>query len=186
MFASTVQHCWKPGFALTMVTCLVATSQSLAHEGPPFPILMDRPLADYMVSVWADPDIGEARFFIVFESPGGGPASKKPSGVSMWIEPLSGRLVREDVKVEQQSLRNQLQFIARPCFDQQDEWKVGFRVADRNGMSQELTTTVKSTPPGYGPWDMAIYLFPFLVIAGFWASAIVRLRKHTEAKNTQR
>jgi hypothetical protein len=37
-----------------------------------------------------------------------------------------------------------------------------------------LTTQVISTPPGYGYWDFAIYLFPFLLLGGFWAVAMRR------------
>ena len=178
MFGSSIRLSWASRVVMIVIS-LVGMSECSAHEGPPFPILMDRRLADYMVSVWADPDIGEARFFIVLESPDGGPPNKEPLCVSMWIEPLSGRLAREDVTVERQSLRNQLQFEARPYFDQQDEWNIGFRLTNRNGTSRELATRVTSTPPGYGPWDIAIYLFPFLVVAGFWASAIMRRREFT-------
>ena len=162
---------------LTVVVALAAITELSAHEGPPFPILMDQRLADYQVSVWADPDIGEAQFFIILEAPEGGEPREAPRGVSMWLEPVSGRLERVTVQATRQNIRNQMQFEARPHFDQQDEWNVGFQLTDQNRTSRELTTTIVSTPPGYGPWDLAIYLFPFLLLAGFWALAMMRLTR---------
>lgn len=148
----------------------------MAHEGPPFPILVDEPLADYVVSVWADPDIGEARFFIIVETAEGDPPEGPPS-VTMWTEPESGRLARETWKGTRQSLKNKIQFQATPYFDQRDFWSVGFQISPPGDQPHELTARIESTPPGLGPWDFAIYLFPFLLFGGMWAVAILRRRK---------
>jgi hypothetical protein len=159
-------------------------SMSAAHEGPPFPILMDKPLAGYVASVWADPDIGDARFFIIIESAQGGMPTETPQ-VSMWTEPVSGRLDRATYETTKSTLRNQLQFEATPHFDQRDMWTVGIRVSDVNGESHELTTEVESTPPGYGLWDLAIYLFPFFLLGGMWVIAMIRRRRAWELQVEQ-
>ena len=145
----------------------------LAHEGPPFPILMDKPAGEYVISVWADPDIGDAQFYIIVESPQGGPPAEVPE-VSMWTEPVSGRLQRVSYETKRQSVRNQVEFEARPYFDQRDQWTVGFQITPPGGTLHELTTEVESTPPGYGLVDFAIYLFPFALLGGFWVLAMVR------------
>lgn len=147
-----------------------------AHEGPPFPILMDKPVANHLVSVWADPDIGEARFFIIVESALGGPPTEVPN-VTMWFESVSGRTERVDCQTKQQTLRNQLQFTANPYFDQRDMWNVGFRLTSAEGDSEEVTTQIESTPPGFGLWDLAIYLFPFFLFGGMWVLAMARRRR---------
>jgi len=162
-----------PIFVIGVSMALAECPRVSAHEGPPFPILMDKPLGGYLVSVWADPDIGEATFFIVVESPLGGPPAEAPS-VSMWIEPFSGRLDRVSCETKQEALRGRLQFVAKPYFDQRDQWTVGFRLTSAHGDSEELTTQVVSTPPGFGLWDFAIYLFPFLLLSGMWVLAIIR------------
>ena len=158
---------------------------AFAHQGPPFPILMDSPAAGAVVSVWADPDIGEARFFIVVESPAGGPPRTTPR-VSMWIEPVSGRLDRTNCLAKLQTIRNQVQFEANPYFDQRDVWNVGFRLTTSGGQIEELTTQVESTPPGFGPWDLAVYLFPFVFLGGMWLIAMARRRnmKWTQPETT--
>lgn len=156
-----------------LVVLLATASDVSAHEGPPFPILMDQPTEGYVVSVWADPDIGEALFYVIVESPEGGPPAKAPT-VSMWAEPVNGRLGRVTCDMKRQKLRNQLQFEARPYFDQRDMWTVGFTVVAPGGGTGELTTEVESTPPGYGPWDLVVYLFPFVLLGGLWAVAMIR------------
>jgi len=147
-----------------------------AHEGPPFPILMDKPAGPYVVSVWADPDIGEAQFYVVVETPDGGPPARAPK-VSMWTQPAGGRLGRVDYPMQRRALRNQVQFEAEPYFDRQDFWTVGFEVVDANRRRAELTAQVESTPPGYGLWDLAIYLFPFVLLGAMWAVAMARRRR---------
>ena len=159
---------------LGLVAAVMGASTAAAHEGPPFPILMDQRTQDYVVSVWADPDIGEAVFYVVVESPEGGSPVSPPKAVSLWAEPTSGRLQRMTYEATPQTLRNQLQFEARPHFDQRDMWTVGVCLVGPGGRREELTTEIESTPPGYGPWDLAIYLFPFLLLGGLWAAAMIR------------
>jgi hypothetical protein len=163
------------GVIVTALAAVGAPERACAHEGPPFPILMDKPLAEYVVSVWADPDIGEAKFFVVVESAEGGPPRQAPE-VSMWVEPVNQRRPRNSYPAKLRVLRNQMQFEAKPHFDQRDMWKVGFQLTAPGGTTHELTTEVESTPPGYGPWDLAIYLFPFVLLGGMWMAAMIRRR----------
>lgn len=167
----------RPGCGRTLMggvlIAFVVVSRATAHEGPPFPILMDRSTAHHVVSVWADPDIGEASFYIVVESRVGGPPRETPD-VSMWIQPVNGRLERMTYPAKRQSLRNRIQFQVKPYFDQRDMWNVGIRITGSDGLPEQLLAQVESTPPGTGPWDLAIYLFPFLLFGGLWAMAMAR------------
>ncbi len=162
---------------VVVAALLCADLPSLAaHEGPPFPILMDEPVAGHVVSVWADPDIGEAQFFVIVESPGGGPPPAAPR-VAMWFEPVSGRLERATEQATRQPLQNQMQFEVSPYFDQRDMWQIGFRLTGSDGAVGELTSEIESTPPGYGPLDLVIYLFPFVLLGGMWVFAVARRRR---------
>jgi hypothetical protein len=42
----------------------------------------------------------------------------------------------------------------------------------------ETVATVEATPPGYGRWDLLVYLLPFLAIGALWAVAMLRRIKH--------
>jgi hypothetical protein len=134
---------------------------------------MDQRVSNYTVSVWADPDIGDAVFYIVLETPADVHSEEAPN-VSMWIEPVSGRLSPVTYEATRQDLRHRVQFEAKPYFDQGDIWNVGIRIETVGGKAGELVTEVESTPPGYGPWDLAIYSFPFLMLGGMWIVAMVR------------
>lgn len=149
------------GISMAVADC----SPVSAHEGPPFPILMDKPLAGYLVSVWADPDIGEATFFVVVESPQGGLPAEAPS-VAMWFEPVSGRLDRVACETKQEALRNQLQFIAQPNFDQRDQWTVGFRLTSANGVSEELTSASRVDATWVRPVGLCHLPLSLLVVRG--------------------
>ena len=162
----------------------VGSPVASAHEGPPFPILMDQPVAGYSISVWADPDIGDALFYIVVESPQGKRPQSVPS-VVLWVEPVSGRLERVTYDARQMSLKSQLQFEVKPYFDVGDMWTVGIQVTAPGGGSGEITAEVESTPPGYGLWDFALYLFPFVLLGGLWVFAMIRRRRRAWAEHEQ-
>jgi hypothetical protein len=163
-----------------LAVILGSAEQLAAHQGPPFPIAMDQPLGNYIVSVWADPDVGEATFYIAIESPKGVVDLSVPS-VQMWVEPVSGRLKRVMYDAERQTLRNRTQFEVRPIFDDLDLWNIGFRIAGAGQVPQELTLQIESTPPGFGPWDLAIYLFPFVLFGGLWVMGMVRRYRQQHA-----
>jgi hypothetical protein len=127
-------------------------------------------------SVWTDPDIGEARFFLVLESPS---SSMVPEDVTatMRFGPTSQRVVMqscEGIKVAQVG-RTQIEF--RPHFDVRDMWVTEFVILRGKQEVGHLATTVESTPPGYGPWDLGVYMIPFVLLGGLWGAAILRRQK---------
>ncbi len=174
-----------PNTLVAMACWLICGSPVRAHEGPPFPILMDVPVASHAVSVWADPDIGEATFFIILESANGGPATEEPV-VSMWVEPVDGRLDRVAYDAHHQSVKSRSQFEAKPQLDQRDTWNVGFRLEFPGREPMELTAHVESTPPGFGPWGLLVYFAPFTLVGGLWVAAVMRMRRLRQEAMRQR
>ncbi|KAA5543151.1 hypothetical protein FYK55_12780 [Roseiconus nitratireducens] len=153
----------------------LSNSTSRAHEGPPFPVLMDQSLAGRTVSLWADPDIGEATFYVIVEGDDVKQEQSEPT-VSLWTEPVSGRLERVAYATQPHPQRNHLQYEAHPVFDKRDTWRVGVTLATDNGTTETITAEVESTPPGMGAWDLAIYLFPFALLGVAWIIAMARRR----------
>ena len=78
-------------FLRILLLLLILGPPASAHEGPPFPIIVDRKAGPYVASVWTDPDLGTGTFFVILEPPEGRnlPASTK---VSVGVQPVSGRL----------------------------------------------------------------------------------------------
>lgn len=155
--------------------CLLCTTVS-AHEGPPFPILMDVPADEYLVSVWTDPDIGVAKFFLILEPAKKGAEVRVPK-VSMWTQPINGRLARAAYEMKRNSSVDKVQFDCQPYFDRRDFWNLGFRIETPTGQTHEVLSTVESTPPGWGTWDLVIYSFPFWFLGAAWAIGMMRRRQ---------
>ena len=148
-----------------------------AHEGPPFPLFVDRKVDPYVVSVWTDPDVGEALFFVIVNTPELPPDLR----VQIGVQPVSGRLGETFYTAERQNLQGQVQYRAQVHFDAEELWRVRVQLQSARG-NAEFVENVEATPPGYGRWDLLIYLIPFLAVGALWAIAMVRkIRRRTGA-----
>lgn len=164
-------------YALLLVFLLPTTTR--AHEGPPYPLFLDRKVDPYVVSVWTDPDVGDALFFVILNAPAQLPADLR---VQIGVQPVSGRLPEAFYPAELENLQGQVQYRAQVKFDAEELWQVRVRLAGAQG-NVETLATVEATPPGYGRWDLLVYLMPFLAIAVLWAIAMLRrLRRRTGDK----
>jgi len=159
---------------VSLLGAILASSHlALAHVGPPFPILVDQPIPGHIVTVWADPDVGEAVFYIVLE-PEKSAAADAVSGVEVWVQPVTGRLPKAVYRATLESSRGPLRFVAKPEFDVAEPWTVGVDIRLANGTNYPFVTQVVATPPGLGPWDLLIYLFPFVLFGGLWVMVFLR------------
>ena len=155
--------------ALPLIIILLFAKTTSAHEGPPFPLFVDQKVDRYVVSVWTDPDVGTALFFVIINTPEL-PADLR---VQIGVQPVSGRLLEAVYTAQRENLQNQVQYRADVHFDAEELWRVRVRLESAQG-SAETVATVAATPPGYGRWDLLLYLVPFLAIGLLWAIAFVR------------
>ncbi|HEX6717116.1 MAG TPA: hypothetical protein VF088_08385 [Pyrinomonadaceae bacterium] len=156
------------------VFCFSKTAS--AHEGPPFPLFVDQKVGPYVVSVWTDPDVGTALFFVIVSEP---PADLQ---VQIGVQPASGRLAEAFYNGERENLQGQTQYRTQVHFDAQELWRVRIRLQSAQG-SAETVATVEATPPGYGRWDLLLYLLPFLAVGVLWATAMIRKLKRRTGDN---
>lgn len=147
---------------------------ALAHTGPPFPIVVDQPIPGYVVSVWTDPDVGEATFFVMLEPGEGRPVGPAVSEVEVAVQPVSGRLPKVQHRATQEAARGHLRFVAQPEFDAAEFWMVEVVVRLADGTDHLFVTEVEATPPGIGPWGVLLFLAPFLLFGGLWVMVFVR------------
>jgi len=152
---------------LLIILCFVRTTS--AHEGPPFPLFVDQKVDRYVVSVWTDPDVGTALFFVIVNTPELPPDLR----VQIGVQPVSGRLPEAVYTAQRENLQNQVQYRADVHFDAEELWRVRVRLESVQG-STETIATVEATPPGYGRWDLLLYLAPFLAVGLLWAIAMAR------------
>ncbi|HEX6731760.1 MAG TPA: hypothetical protein VF074_17170 [Pyrinomonadaceae bacterium] len=155
-------------YILPFVTFLIFARTASAHEGPPFPLFVDQKAGRYVVSVWTDPDVGTAQFFVIVN--GEVPADLR---VQIGVQPVSGRLAEAFYAAQRENLQQQIQYKADVHFDAEELWRVRVRLESAQG-NAETVATVEATPPGYGRWDLLLYLFPFLAVGALWAIALIR------------
>jgi len=174
-----LQTCLRfvPLFLLLLIPSTIA-----AHDGPPFLIVVDQKVGPCVISVWTDPDVGTGTFFVVVNAPPGGeiPTDLK---IQVAVQPTSGRLAEVTYPAERQYLHGQVQYKVLVQFDAQELWRV--RVHLQSGQnSGEAMATVEATPPGYGRWDLLVYLLPFLAVGLLWFVAVMRRRSHKTPAST--
>lgn len=183
-----MQACnYKPGFRrarlrsllLTAGLLLAVNASAFAHEGPPYPIIVDKTLGSCVLSVWSDPDVGTGTFFFILEPAPGG---QLPDDIriDIGVRPTSGRLPEAVYAAEREDAGGRVQFKALVPFDAQELWRVRVRLQSAQG-GGEATTDVEVTPPGYGRWDLLIYLLPFAAVGALWLRAIIKGRGRSQA-----
>jgi hypothetical protein len=122
--------------------------------------------------VWTDPDVGTALFFVIIS---GQDSAAIPADlrVQVGVQPVSGRLTETIYTAQRENLQQQIQYKAEVHLDAEELWRVRVRLESAQGNAETLAT-VEATPPGYGRWDLLLYLFPFLAIGVLWTIALIR------------
>jgi hypothetical protein len=169
---------WPKGGVLAIALLLGWLPLASADHGPPTPLLVDRLIGPYLVSVWGRPDVGTGMFFIRLEPP---PGSKISSDVTVHVgvQPLSGRLAEARYRAQRQHVSRYVQYEAEVPFDAQELWRVRITV-EGSGGSGEATVDVETVPPGLGQWDVLIYLFPFLAVGLLGLQVILSRRNRNK------
>jgi len=151
-----------------------------AHNGPPFPIIENKKVGPCIVSLWTHPDVGTGAFYVFVEPAPGGtvPGDLK---IKIGVQPGTGRLPEKFYEAERVKSRGQTQYNAQAGFDRQELWRVRLVIQSSQGAG-EATTQVEVTPPGFGRWDLLLYLLPFLIVAFLWFHGISRMKRRKNAR----
>lgn len=148
-----------------------------AHQGPPFPILVDQKAGPYVASVWTDPDIGTGTFYVLLD--GKTPA---PAAARLAVQPVDARLPEAVYGTDPQPTKEGRRFFAEVPFDKGGRWRVRVMLEGPAG-SGELLSQVEPTPDGtLGPLELGLYLIPFLAVGFLWFKAVLRRRSPGEGR----
>jgi hypothetical protein len=145
-----------------------------AHNGPPFPIIENQKLGPCTISLWTHPDVGTGTFFVLVDPL---PGSKIPDDLKfeIGIQPESGRLHEVIYAATREDNRGQVEYKALTEFDRDEFWRVRLVMHSSQG-SSEMLSRVEATPPGFGRWDLLLYLLPFLAVGFLWFRGMTRTR----------
>jgi hypothetical protein len=164
------------GVPFAIVLVLLLAPPAKAHNGPPFPIIENRKMAGCVISLWTHPDIGTGTFFVLVDPIPGG---KIPDDlkIEIGVQPESGRLAEVIYPAVRQDTRGQVEYNASAQFDRDEFYRVRLVLRSSQG-TEEALSRVEATPPGYGRWDLLLYLLPFLAVAFLWFRGMSRRRRY--------
>ncbi len=171
------------GLIATAAFVLLLAAPARAHNGPPFPIIENRRVAGCVVSLWTHPDIGTGTFFVLVDPIPGG---KVPDDlkVEIGIQPESGRLAEVLYPAVREDSRGQVEYKVSAQFDRDEFYRVRLVLRSSQG-TEEALSRVEATPPGYGRWDLLLYLLPFLAVAFLWFRGMSRRRRYDKNRRFQ-
>ena len=166
------------GLGLCLAPLLVAAPAS-AHDGPPFPIVSDRELGAYVVSVWTDPDTTDdgspgGQFWVTLATRGG-QALPDATRASVAIRPLDrqGPEHRAEAAPVRGDVGNQF---AGVMMDHEGRFAVTVAIAGPLGPAMvmaEVDATYDLRPP---PYLLVVYLVPFVLAGLLWGRMLLRRR----------
>ncbi|MGA2347196.1 MAG: hypothetical protein ABSF93_14380 [Candidatus Sulfotelmatobacter sp.] len=144
-----------------------------------------------MVALWTHPDVGTGAFY-VFVEPAPGTTLPADLKIKIGVQPATGRLPETFYEAERVKSHGPAQYNAQADFDRQELWRVRLVLQSAQG-GGEATADVEVTPPGFGRWDLLLYLLPFLFVAFLWFRGVSRAKRRrnlqlldgTNAKNAQ-
>src|ERR1700676_4512461 len=147
-----------------------------AHNGPPFPIIVDQRVGPCIVSLWTHPDIGVGTFFVMVDA---APGHAIPSDlkIDLGIQPVSGRLAEVIYPTRRENLRGQLEYKTEVNFDRQEFWRARL-ILHSSQSDGESTASVEATPAGFGRWDLLVYLLSFAGVGFLWFKAVTAKRSY--------
>ena len=168
----TCQRVGRISVCTAVVLWLLVPAQ--AHNGPPFPIIENQKIGPCIVSLWTHPDIGTGTFFVLVDAL---PGTKIPDDlkIGIGVQPESGRLPEVVYAATREDTRGQLEYKALAEFDRDEFWRIRLVLQSSQGTS-EMLSRVEATPPGFGRWDLLLYLLPFLAVAFLWFRGMTRTR----------
>jgi hypothetical protein len=154
------------------------TRGAAAHDGPPYTVIVDFHATPFLLSVWADPDVGIGTFHVYLERENPRAELPEDTRVTLLVQPVDGRIPETAHPASRQPSKGGRQyFFARVPFDARGWWRVRVEIESSAG-KREAETRVQVTPPGsQGPLvDFAMFLFPFLAVGFLFIKAIARRR----------
>jgi hypothetical protein len=170
--------------ALTVSTALavVAGGGVGAHDGPPFPIVSQRTVGPYEVSVWTDPDATDdgsagGQFWVIVEPAGGSRQLPPDTRATVSVRPLDRSGPRRSGRAEPDGGLLSRQFVALPL-DHEGPFAVDVSIAGPLGTADLMADVEATYDLRPAPILLAVYFVPFLLAGALWSTLLIRRRRH--------
>jgi hypothetical protein len=175
-----VQRYSNPVVWLTCAVSLCATSAD-AHDGPPFPIISNRTVGAYRVSVWTDPDATDdrsaaGRFWVTIEPAVKGSSVDADVRARVSIRPLDRPGPAESAEAQPVASDPSRQYVALRM-DHEGPFAVRVEVEGGTGraaLDSEVSATYDLRPRRI---LLVLYVMPFLLAGLLWTKLLLRRRR---------
>lgn len=157
-----------------------------AHDGPPYPVLVDESLQGWTFSVWADPDVGTGTFFYYLEPPDGTDA--RDVVVRVVSEPVDGSAPLVQSLSIAAEPDEPFQQVGELPFAHRGAWATRFVLesavsADDGGVADAAVIGARAielevTPPGFGFFYALWFAIPFATVGALWLRALCAQRAY--------
>jgi hypothetical protein len=167
-----------------LTTALVASGTlSFAHSGPPFPILTNRIVGPYSISIWTDPDTTDdgraaGQFWVELASTDDKTAIPPGTQATVTVRPLDRDGPSREGRAEPVNGSVSRQFVAL-LLDHEGPFSVHVSLdgpLGRGAVDSQVNATYDTRP---APWLIVIYLIPFIGVGFLWVKALQRRRAAT-------
>jgi len=166
-------------FAIVLVGCQAIAH---AHSGPPYPIVEDRVVGAYQVSLWTDPDATDdqsaaGKFWVTLRPARAGESIPMETRVDVSIRPLDRPGAERTTRAEPINHDAGRQFAAL-VMDHEGPFAVHVAVDGALGtgaVDSNVDATYDLRPR---PALIALFLLPFVLIGFVWGKLLIKRRMH--------
>ena len=170
-------------FSFVVAAALVLSVTLEAHNGPPFPVVSDRAIGNYIVSLWADPDASDqgdadGRFWVVVTPAAKGTALPADTVVHISIWPAERPdSIRTQTAVPdgQEVSRRTAAFV----IDREGKYGVKATIAGSLGPADIAAVVEAQYDARPRPALIAIFALPFVLIGFVWVKLLLRRRANS-------
>jgi hypothetical protein len=164
---------------IVIAVCRVVVS---AHSGPPYPIIEDRVVGAYQVSLWADPDATDdqsagGKFWVTLQAVRPGQAIPPDTRVDVSIRPLDRTGGERMTRAELVNRDPGRQFAAL-VMDHEGPFAVHVTVDGALGpgaLEAQADATYDLRPR---PALIVLFLLPFVLVGIVWGKLLIKRRMH--------
>ena len=167
--------------ALAAIIVAVAFSAALhAHNGPPFPVITGKPVDNYIVSLWADPDASDdgdadGQFWVMVSPAAKGNTLPPDTVVQISIWPIEQpNAVR--VSTAQPDQREAGRRAAAFVIDHEGKYGVKALIAGSLGPAEVQATVDAEYGTRPQRFMIAVFALPFVLIGFVWIKLLLRRR----------
>ena len=168
--------------AAVAVTAILGplAADARAHDGPPYPIVSNRIVGPYRLSIWTDPDTTDdgtpgGQFWVRLNPERSGATLPAGTRARVGVRPVSGAGSERhaDAAPVRGDVTNQF---AAVLMDHEGRFAVHVTVQGPLGdaaVDAEVDATYDLRPPAY---LLALYLAPFIAVGVLWGRLMLRRR----------